>query len=77
MANFGKIAKKLGLKDLGKLEILRFTGGEKCSECGADLRVGEDPQKYQWSYCPKCQKKIRTITIPRFQPGIKVEPHND
>jgi predicted Zn-ribbon and HTH transcriptional regulator len=77
MANFRKIAKKLGLKDLGKAEILRVGGNDKCPDCGTELRLGEDRHEYQWSYCPKCQKKIKTIAMPRFQPGIKVEPHND
>jgi len=77
MANFKKIAKKLGLKDLGSPEIMKFVGGEQCPECGTKLRLGEDQQKYQWSYCPKCQKKVKTIAIPRFPPGIKVEPHNN
>ena len=67
------IAKKLGLNDMGKATI----GDKTCQDCGANLRFGKDEQEYTWSYCPKCQKKIVTVFIPRFQPPIEVAPHND
>lgn len=70
MTNPKKVANRLNLKDLGRPEILRVGNNDKCPKCGSKLRLGEDRNKYQWSYCPKCQKKIKTITIPRFQPGI-------
>jgi hypothetical protein len=62
----------LDLKDLGQSELL-VSGGDRCLKCGNYLRLGEDKN----AYCPKCLKKIRTVTMPRFQPGIKVDKHDD
>jgi len=73
MANFNRIAKKLGLEDAGEATI----GDKNCRECGTRLRFGKDGQDYTWSYCPKCQKRIDTVFMPRLQPGIKVAPHDD
>lgn len=73
MFNFKKIAKQLGLKDEGKAAF----GDKVCSECGTDLRFGTDKNKYTWSYCPKCRKKIQTVLMPRFSPGIKIFNHKD
>ena len=73
MANFNKIAKKLGLEDLDQ----DFPGDKTCKDCGSKLRLGKDEHDYQWSYCPKCQVRVRTVAIPRFSPTIKVLPHDD
>lgn len=73
MPNFKKVAKRLGLEDVGEATI----GDKVCPDCGTALRLGKDGQNYTWGYCPKCRKKTKTVFIPRFQPGIKVEPHDD
>ena len=73
MANFKKIAKKLGLTDIGPAKI----GGKNCSVCQTKLRMGEDQSGYVWGYCPKCRIKKETIFIPRIGPKIKVPLHDD
>lgn len=70
---FKRIAKKLGLKDIGKTTI----GNKTCQECGTELRFGKDKRDYTLSYCPNCQKIIATVFIPRFEPTIIVPPHDD
>lgn len=73
MAGFKKIAKELGLEDLNQ----DFPGDKICKSCGGKLRLGKDKNNYGQAYCPKCKKIIRTVFMPRFSPGIKVEPHDD
>jgi hypothetical protein len=73
MPDFKKIAKKLGLEDIGEATI----GEETCRDCGTKLRFGEDKYDSVWSYCPECQKKIASFCIIRFQPLIKVASRND
>ena len=83
MAHHNQIAKKLGLKDEGKLEL-----GEKiCKVCGTRLRIGEEilpkdkanklyPSKF--SYCPVCKKRVSVVFSPRVNPKpINFEPDND
>lgn len=73
MAHFKKIAREIGLEDLGEATL-----GDKTHEaCGSSLRFGKDPEGYTWSYCPNCRKRVVTILMPRFRPGIKVSPHED
>ena len=82
MAHYKKIAKKLGLNDVGELEF----GKKLCEECGTQLRIGEEilpkdkaekiyPNTF--SYCPKCKKRGEVVLIPRIARPIKVEPHDD
>ena len=73
VARIKKIVKKLGLEDIGEAAF----DDKTCQDCGTELRFGKDRQEYIWSYCPKCQKKITTVLIPRFQPSIKVTSHDD
>lgn len=73
MANFRRIARKLELEDEGEAAF----GDKVCPDCGTGLRFGKDGQEYTWSYCPKCRKKIQSVLMPRFPPGIKVSSHND
>jgi uncharacterized protein (UPF0212 family) len=73
MANFRKIAGKLGLEDQGEASF----GDKICPDCGTGLRFGQDGGKYTWSYCPKCRTRIQSVLIPRFPPRIKVPSHND
>jgi len=59
-----KVAKKLGLEDLGKAKL----GDKICKDCGTELQFGEDEQGNVWSYCPKCQKKIAVIEQLQLPP---------
>lgn len=70
---FKKTAKKLELIDLEKAPFLDRT----CPECGLGLRFGQDSRGSIWSYCPKCQKRIETVLIPRFSETIRLLPHDD
>jgi len=72
MANFKKVAKKLGLRDMEESTI----GDEFCQDCGSKLRFGKDEQNCTLSYCPKCKKRIATVFTPRF-PTIEISPHDD
>ncbi len=82
MVNFNKIAKELGLKDLGVAEV----GSPTCDDCQTPLRLGEEilskemavkVTKKKFAYCPKCRKRAFLAFEERFPPGIKFEPHND
>ena len=73
MANFKKVAGRLGLEDLDK----DFPGNKKCKDCGEELRLGKDKNNHEQSYCPKCGKIVRTVFVSRFPPGVRVELHDD
>jgi hypothetical protein len=73
MANFRKIAIKLGLEDMGKTKFEEMIH----DTCGQTLRFGKDKDNYIWSYCPRCQIKIMTILMPRFSFRIKLSSCND
>ena len=71
--DFKKMAKGLNLEDIGAASF----GEKSCQCCGIGLRFGKDSKGYVWSYCPKCQKRISTVLMPRFQPTTKLLPHED
>ena len=73
--NFKRIAKRLGLEDLGEAMI----GDRVCKDCGTKLRFGKNQQEDVVSYCPKCQKIIATIERLRFPPSLmlKIPRHDD
>jgi phage FluMu protein Com len=75
MAKFKRIAKKLGLEDLGGDVPSR---DKTCRDCGKGLRLGKNPKNnYLESYCPKCKKIVCTIAVPRFPSPIRIVPHDD
>jgi uncharacterized protein (UPF0212 family) len=71
--NVKKIAKSLGLKYV-KGEV---PGEKNCQKCQSELQLGTDENGYTQAFCPKCKKIVKTVYVPRFSPGIKVESHND
>jgi len=73
MPIFRKVAKKLGLKDVGKATLFATI----CDNCGEELRSGRDQFGQTHIYCPKCKKIIATVKIPRFSPPQKFPPHDD
>ena len=82
MANFKKIAKKLGLEDVGEAE----SGTTVCSDCNTQLRLGVEKldkemkakvTKKTFAYCPKCRKRAYLAFEERFPPGIKFASHDD
>ncbi len=86
-SKFKKIAKRLGLKDLGKVKAGTVVGPAVCPDCDTPLRLGEEivdkfsePKvaKGKFTYCWKCVKTVFFVSIARFPPAtIKVAPHND
>ncbi len=82
MNNVSRIAKGLGLKDVGEAEV----GVTICKDCKAQLRLGIEKldkekeakvTKRTFAYCPECRKIVYLAFEERFPPGIKVEPHDD
>jgi hypothetical protein len=71
--NVKKIAKSLGLKYVGG----EIPGEKNCRKCQSALKLGEDRHGNTQAFCPKCEEIVRTVYVPRFSPGIKVESHND
>jgi hypothetical protein len=65
--------RKIGLKTLKE----DFAGDKKCSDCGKELKLGIDRNDYKQVYCQNCKKIVRTYTIPRFRPPIKIQKNND
>ena len=73
MANFRKIAVRLGLADLDK----NFPGQQECKECGEKLRLGRDGKMYEHVYCPRCEKIVYTAFTPKFPSKVKLDPCDD
>ena len=82
MASFRKIAREIGLKDVGEAKI----GSPVCEKCDTPLRLGEEilckeqkakVTKKTFAYCPNCRKRAFLALEDRFPPGIKVGPHDD
>ncbi len=82
MASFKKIAREMGLKDVGEAEV----GSPVCEKCDTPLRLGEEilskeqkakVTKKTFAYCPKCRKRAFLALEDRFPPGIKIGSHDD
>jgi len=61
-----------------KIEI---AGEKTCKDCNGALRLGEEKKEKVtpkiFAYCPRCRKRDRLVYEGRFQPGIKMERHDD
>ena len=65
---FKSVAKKLSLKDTGKVK----TGNKTCLDCGGELRYGKDKRNYTVKYCPNCRKIINVVFSSREPPILSL-----